>query len=91
MEYDLSQQEIALIELLSRLPADVQRAAAELRPLYIANSAYELAKAFNDFVIRCPVLTADTDMRLRSRLAAAARVAIANSLALPASQPQEAM
>ncbi len=91
-EYDLSQQEIALIELLSRLPNDVQRAAADLRPLYIANSAYELAKAFNDFYNQCPVLTADTATRnFRLRLVAAARVAIANSLALMGITAPEAM
>ena len=91
-EYDLSQQEIALIELLSRLPNDVQRAAADLRPLYIANSAYELAKAFNDFYNQCPVLMADTATRnFRLRLVAAARVAIANSLALMGITAPEAM
>jgi len=91
-EYDLSPAEVTLIELLSRLPNDVQRAAEEKRPLYIANLAYETAKAFNDFYNQCPVLTADAEVRsFRLRLVAAARQAIANSLALMGITAPEAM
>ncbi len=38
--------EIQLVELISRLPKEVQQAAAEYRPLYIAALAYELARTF---------------------------------------------
>jgi arginyl-tRNA synthetase len=72
-----------LINLISRLPAEVQRSASELRPLWIATYAYELAKAFNDFYTQCPVLQAEEAVRnFRLRLTAATRQAIANSLTL---------
>ncbi len=92
LQHELAAQEVSLIELLSRLPAEVQKAAAETRPLYIANLAYEMAKAFNDFYNQCPVLTADAGTRdFRLRLVAAARQAIANSLALMGITAPEAM
>ncbi|GIV64995.1 MAG: arginine--tRNA ligase [Bellilinea sp.] len=79
----LMPQEVELINLISRLPAEVQRSAAELRPLWIATYAYELAKAFNDFYTQCPVLQAEEAVRnFRLRLTAATRQAIANSLTL---------
>lgn len=83
LEYELAPVEIQLIELISRLPKEVQRAAAEYRPLYIASLAYELARSFNDFYNQCPVLPAEEPVRsFRLRLVAAARQAIANCLAL---------
>lgn len=79
----LTPQEVELINLISRLPAEVQRSANELRPLWIATYAYELAKAFNDFYTQCPVLQAEETVRnFRLRLTAATRQAIANSLTL---------
>jgi arginyl-tRNA synthetase len=75
--------EVQLVDLLSRLPAEVQRAAEEYRPLGIANLAYELARTFNDFYAQCPVLQAAGELRAaRLRLVAATRQAIANCLAL---------
>jgi arginyl-tRNA synthetase len=83
MEGSLAPAEIQLIELISRFPNEVQRAAAELKPLHIANSAYELAKAFTDFYNECPVLIAEEPLRSsRLRLVAASRQALANSLNL---------
>ncbi|HVN54737.1 MAG TPA: arginine--tRNA ligase [Anaerolineaceae bacterium] len=80
---ELSPVEIALVDLISRFPKEVQRAAAEYRPLYIATLAFEMAKAFNDFYNQCPVLQAEPGLRAsRIRLVAAARQAIANCLAL---------
>jgi len=58
-DYELSQAEIQLIDLLSAFPNEVQRAAHELKPLDIASIAYDLAKAFSDFYNVCPVLQAD--------------------------------
>jgi arginyl-tRNA synthetase len=90
--YDLAPAEIQLIELCSRLPKDIQRAAAENRPLYIASLAYDLARAFNDFYNQCPVLQAEEPVRrFRLRLVAAARQAIANSLAFLGITAPEAM
>jgi arginyl-tRNA synthetase len=75
--------EIQLIDLISRFPAEVQRGTNEYKPLTIANLAYDLARAFNDFYDRCPVLKADTKVRdARLRLVTAARQTIANALRL---------
>ncbi len=80
---EMSSQEIELIDQISRLPNEVQRAAAELRPLWIATYAYELAKTFNDFYTQCPVLQVEEPLRsFRLRLVAATRQVLANSLAL---------
>jgi arginyl-tRNA synthetase len=90
--YELQPVEVSLIDLISRLPQEVQRAAKEYRPLYIATLAYELAHAFNDFYNQCPVLQADAPVRaFRMRLVAAARQAIANTLNLLGISAPEAM
>jgi arginyl-tRNA synthetase len=91
-EYEMSQSEIQLVDLISRLPKEVQRAAAEYRPLYIASLAYDLAKAFSDFYNECPVLQVEEPIRSgRLRLVAAARQSIANALALLGITAPEAM
>ncbi len=80
---DLTSSEIALIDLISRVPNEIQKAAKDLKPLTIANLAYDLARAFNEFYTQCPVLIAEEPVRnSRLRLVAAAKQAIANSLAL---------
>lgn len=90
--YDLLPAEIELIDLISRLPREITRAAEELKPLYIANISYEIARAFNNFYNQCPVLQADEPIRkFRVRLVLAARQAIANSLALMGITAPEAM
>ena len=48
-DYDLAPQEIQLIDLIARLPGEVNRAATELSPLFITTYAYELARAFSLF------------------------------------------
>jgi arginyl-tRNA synthetase len=79
--YALHPTEVQLIDLISRLPTEVQRAAEEYKPLHLSNLAYELARAFNDFYKECPVLRAEAEVRdFRLRLVAAARQAIANTL-----------
>jgi arginyl-tRNA synthetase len=81
LEYELDPTETQLIDLISRMPAEVQRAADEYKTLHITNMAYELARAFSDFYNQCPVLKAEPKVRaFRLRLVAAARSAIANSL-----------
>ena len=82
-EYQLDPTEIQLIDLISRFPAEVQRAAEEYKTLAITNLAYELARAFNDFYNACPVLKAEPNTRaVRLRLVAATRQTIANALQL---------
>jgi arginyl-tRNA synthetase len=81
--HQLNPAEVQLIDLISRIPSEVQRAASEYKPLHIANLAYELARSFNDFYTQCPVLKAPLDIRAaRLRLVAAFRQAIANLLYL---------
>lgn len=82
-EYELNPAEIQLIDMLSRFPGEVQRAAAEYKPLAIASSAYDIAKAFAGFYDACPVVQAEPQVRAaRLRLVAATRQTLANSLAL---------
>ena len=83
-DYALEPLEIELIDLISRFPAAVEAAAAELRPLQIANYAYELARTFHSFYHAVPVLQADHPKirEARLRLAAATRQTLANSLRL---------
>jgi arginyl-tRNA synthetase len=81
--YELSDQEVTLIDRIARMPEEIQKAARDLKPLIITNQAYELARAFNDFYTQCPVLSVEDPQRsARIRLVAAARQAIANSLAI---------
>lgn len=81
--YPLTEPEIVLIDLIGRIPGEVQKAAHDLKPLNIATLAYDLAKAFSDFYTQCPVLQAEEPVKLsRLRLVAAAKQAMANSLAL---------
>ncbi len=80
----LTPQEIALVDLISRIPNEVQKAARDLKPLVITNLAYELARAFNDFYTQCPVLKEEDEItrNARLRLVAASRQALSNCLAL---------
>lgn len=81
--YTLHPTEVVLISRLADFPDTVQRAAEEFKPLHIANLAYEMARAFNDFYNQCPVLNAEPVVRdFRLRLVAAARQALANALRL---------
>jgi arginyl-tRNA synthetase len=81
--FALDTKEIELVDLISRFPQEVEKASQELRPLQIANYAYDLAKAFNDFYTNCPVLSAKDEVRsFRLRLVAATKQTIINSLGL---------
>lgn len=82
-QHELTPSEIELIEQISRLPEEVQRAAREYKTLHVTNLAYELARAFNNFYNECPVLQAEPAVRdARINLVVAARHALANSLNL---------
>jgi arginyl-tRNA synthetase len=81
--YDLHPAEIELIDQISRFPGEVQRAAAEFKPLVIASLAYDIAKAFAGFYAACPVVQAEPQVReARLRLVAATKYTLANALAL---------
>ncbi|HEY5981925.1 MAG TPA: arginine--tRNA ligase [Anaerolineales bacterium] len=92
-DYELGTHELQLVELISRFPDYVERAAAEYRPLVMAGYAYDLANAFHSFYHATPVLqTDDTATRdARLRLVAAARQTLANALRLLDIQAPEVM
>jgi len=80
-EYELTEAEIELIDLLARFPQEIQRAAKDLRPLLIANYSYDAAKAFSNFYNKCPVLTAEKNIRdFRLKMVNAFKQVIENSL-----------
>ena len=83
-DYELTKQEIELIEQMSQFPKKVQQAAEEYRPLVMATYAYDLANAFHSFYHAVPVLQSEDEKvkNARLRLVAAAKQVIANSLRL---------
>jgi arginyl-tRNA synthetase len=83
-DYALEPHEVELIDLISRFPAVVQLAAAEYKPLHIANYVYELARTFHSFYHVVPVLQAEREAAItaRLRLMMAARQTLANGLRL---------
>ena len=83
-DYELTKNEIELIEQISRFPNAVQQAANEYRPLVMAAYAYDLANAFHSFYHAVPVLrNEDENLRkARLRLVAAAKQTLANALRL---------
>ncbi len=91
--HTLHPAEVELISQLAQLPEAVRRAAEEFKPLHIANQAYAIAKAFNDFYNQCPVLNAEeADVRaFRLQLVHAARFALAAALGLLAIEAPERM
>lgn len=82
-DYELQPAEINLIEMISRLPDEVIRAAKELKPSLIATYAFELAKGFSDFYNQCQVINAPANIRTaRLALVQAAKTTLHKSLAL---------
>jgi arginyl-tRNA synthetase len=91
-QYPLEPAEVQLVDLISRLPGEIQRAADEYKPLQITNHVYELARAFNDFYTQCQVLKAQPEVRdVRLRLVASARQSIANLISLFGIEAPEVM
>lgn len=81
--YELHPAEIELVDQISRFPGEVQRAAAEYKPLIIASIAYDIAKAFAGFYDSCPVMQAEPQVRdARLRLVIAVKYVLANALSL---------
>jgi arginyl-tRNA synthetase len=80
---ELQAEELGLLQGIASLPEEIQRAAAEYRPLLIASYVYDLAKRFNDFYHACPVLISPEPIRTaRLALTAATGRTLANGLAL---------
>jgi arginyl-tRNA synthetase len=82
-DYPLSTPEVNLIEKISKLPDEIQRAAKELKPSLLAVYAYELARNFNDFYNQCKVLgEADKVQNARLALVEATRIALEDVLVI---------
>ena len=83
-DYELTKNEIELIEQISRFPVTVQQAANEYRPLVMAAYAYDLANAFHSFYHAVPVLQSEDEHIKNDRLllVTAAKQTIANALRL---------
>jgi len=91
-KHDLEPSEIQLVDLISRVPNLVQRAAQENKTLIITNHAYDLAKAFNDFYRNCPVIQAEPGIAaFRLGLVEAARQSISNLLGVLGIQAPDVM
>lgn len=92
-DYELTKNEIELIEQISRFPNAVQQAANEYRPLVMAAYAYDLANAFHSFYHAVPVLQSENEdvKNARLQLVAAAKQTIANALRLLDIQAPEVM
>ena len=92
-DYTLDPSEVELIDLISRFPALVQKAAQEYKPLHIASYAYDLARAFHLFYHAVRVIQAETESMRDSRLriTAAAKQTLANTLQLLTIQAPEVM
>ncbi len=91
--YELTKQEIELVEQLSQFPQKAQQAAEEYRPLVMAAYAYTLANAFHSFYHAIPVLQADNEKikNARLHLVAAAKQVLVNALRLLDIQAPNAM
>jgi arginyl-tRNA synthetase len=90
--HELLPVEVNLIEKISQLPEVVQKAAVEFKPSLVATYAFELAQAFNDFYTQCPVLSAESSIRLsRLVLVQAAKIALENGLSLLGIQSPQVM
>jgi arginyl-tRNA synthetase len=92
-DYALTSNEVELIEQISRLPATVQLAAQEYKPLHVASYVYELARTFHGFYHAVPVLQTENQAirQARLRLVAAARQTLANALRLLVIQAPDVM
>ncbi len=89
---DIKPEELSLLQEIASLPVEIDRSAAEYRPLLIASYVFELAKTFNDFYHACPVLPSPEPTRTaRIALVAATRQALANGLALLGIEAPEEM
>ncbi len=61
-------EEWELVKLMEELPSIYLRAVENMRPDSVANFAYTLASAFHKFYEVCPVLAADDENILKTRL-----------------------
>jgi len=75
----LDNYEINLIKKISEFPEIIINSEKNLNPSLIATYSYELAKTFNEFYTKCPVLNSDKEA-FRLRLIESFRTTLKNSL-----------
>jgi arginyl-tRNA synthetase len=89
---DVCGEEKALLKLLAGFPDTVGNASRDLRPHYVANYCCRLAKAFNEFYQKVPVLKAKPEQRaFRLTLVKAVSITIRNGLYLLGIEAPEKM
>jgi len=72
-----------LVKKINELPAVVSEAGKKYKPNLIANYTFELAKSFNEFYVKCPVIKAEKKYKAtRISLVKAFLTAITNCLYL---------
>lgn len=71
----MNEDEKAVLRQIALFSEIVEKAAADLRPHYIADYALELATLFSKFYTRNPVLNAESEMEKEKRLAIVAATA----------------
>jgi len=62
-DYDINEKEFEVIKRISEFPKIAENAGKQLRPDLIANYAFKLSQAFNDFYESCPVINAEGNER----------------------------
>lgn len=80
---ELTKEERNLLELLARFPDVLEKAAESYKPNIVANSVFDIAKAFNEFYHTCPVLQAEEKTKkARLALVLATRIVLRKGLEL---------
>lgn len=84
--------ELRLLKMLAELPRQVERAAADAEPSYVATCLLDLCKAFSQFYQDCPVIQAEGSLRAaRLALIEGTRLSIRSGLSLLGIQAPERM
>jgi arginyl-tRNA synthetase len=75
-------EEVLLLQKLIQFPVEVESAISEFNPSRIATHVFNIAKAFNQFYNRHPVLKAEDENLVRARLALISATAVVLKKAL---------
>lgn len=77
----LSEKEISLIKRIDEFNEKVHQSAENLNPSIIANYAFKLAQAFNEFYVTCKVIGSEEEA-FRLKIVGAFRITLKNALTL---------
>lgn len=75
LQASLSEQEVALVQKLTELPAVIRQAGDDFSPAVICNYAYALAQLFNSFYHDCSIMNEADEQKRAFRLLLAKTVA----------------